>query len=184
MWRRGWLALGQAADAQARHQTASEPTARFLELLTSALGSGKAHVADPKGNAPDEPKMWGWRSAVVGAGEFARQEWRPQGARIGWVEGGDLYLDRDAALAEVQRLGQTMGEGLAITGQVLAKRLHERGLLSSIDQGRETLTVRRKLEGKQRRVLHLATAAFGTETEGETAAIHGSYADSGEAADD
>jgi len=183
-WRRGWLALGQAADAQARHQTASEPTARFLELLGSALGSGKAHVAAANGGTPDEPKMWGWRSAVVGTGEFARQEWRPQGARIGWVEGTDLYLDRDAALAEVQRLGQTMGEGIAITGQVLAKRLHERGLLSSIDQGQGTLAIRRKLEGKQRRVLHLATAAFGTETEAETTPIHAAYADSGEAADD
>ncbi|HEY8598325.1 MAG TPA: DUF3854 domain-containing protein, partial [Thermomicrobiales bacterium] len=183
-WRRGWLALGQAADAQARHQTASEPTARFLELLTSALGSGKAHVAAANGGAPDEPKTWGWRSSVIGTGEFTRQEWRPQGARIGWVEGDDLYLDRDAALAEVQRLGQTTGDGLAITGQVLAKRLHERGLLASIDQGRETLTVRRKLEGKQRRVLHLTTTTFGTEDEGETAPLDGLFSESDNAAAD
>ncbi len=100
------------------------------------------------------------------------------------MEGTDLYLDRDAALAEVQRLGQTTGDGLAITGQVLAKRLHERGLLSSTDQGRETLTVRRKLEGKQRRVLHLATAAFGTEAEVATAPIDGSFTDNDDAAAD
>jgi hypothetical protein len=159
-WRRCWLALGQAAAAQAQHQAASEPTARFVELLTSALSSGKAHVAAPNGNAPEGAKGWGWRSAVVGTGEFARQEWRPQGARVGWVDGADLYLDRDAALAEVQRLGQVMGEGIAVTGQVLAKRLHERGLLASTDQTRETLTVRRTLEGKQRRVLHFAAATI------------------------
>jgi len=176
-WRRCWLALGQAAAAQAQHQAASEPTARFLELLGSALGSGKAHVAAPNGTAPEGAKGWGWRSAVVGTGEFARQEWRPQGARIGWVEGADLYLDRDAALAEVQRLGQVTGDGLAITGQVLTKRLHERGLLASTDQARETLTVRRKLEGKQRRVLHFAAetivpaaTAEPDETTGEEAA--------------
>jgi len=176
-WRRCWLALGQAAAAQAQHQAASEPTARFLELLGSALGSGKAHVAAPNGTAPEGAKGWGWRSAVVGTGEFARQEWRPQGARIGWIEGADLYLDRDAALAEVQRLGQITGDGLAITGQVLTKRLHERGLLASTDQARETLTVRRTLEGQQRRVLHFAAATIvpaataGTdETTGEEAA--------------
>ncbi len=159
-WRRCWLALGQAAAAQAQHQAASEPTARFLELLGSALGSGKAHVADPSGNAPEGQKGWGWRSVVVGSGEFARQEWRPQGARIGWVDGADLYLDRDAALAEVQRLGREVGDSLAVTAAILAKRLHERGLLVTTDEARETLPVRRTLEGKRRAVLHLAATAI------------------------
>lgn len=162
-WRRCWLALGQAAAAQAQHQAASEPTARFLELLGSALGSGKAHVADPNGTAPEGQKGWGWRSVVVGTGEFARQEWRPQGARVGWIEGADLYLDRDAALAEVQRLGREVGDGLAITAAVLAKRLHERGLLVTTDEARETLPVRRTLEGKRRAVLHLAATTIAPE---------------------
>ncbi|HEY8601378.1 MAG TPA: DUF3854 domain-containing protein [Thermomicrobiales bacterium] len=169
-WERGWLALGQAANAQAKHQTASEPTARFLELLGSALGSGKAHVAAPNGGTPDEPKTWGWRSVVIGTGEFTRQEWRPQGTRIGWVEGDDLYLDRDAALAEVQRLGREVGDGLAVTAAVLTKRLHEKGLLASTDEARETLPVRRTLEGKRRAVLHLAAAILApTETTEEGA---------------
>lgn len=162
-WRRCWLALGQAAAAQARHQAASEPTARFLELLSSALGSGKAHVADPSGNAPEGQQGWGWRSVLVGSGEFGRQEWRPQGARVGWVDGADLYLDRDAALAEVQRLGREVGDGLAITAAVLAKRLHEKGLLASTDEARETLPVRRTLEGKRRAVLHLAATTIAPE---------------------
>jgi hypothetical protein len=162
-WRRCWLALGQAAAAQAQHQAASEPTARFLELLGSALGSGKAHVADPVGNAPEGPKSWGWRSVVVGSGNFSRQEWRPQGARVGWVDGANLYLDRDAALAEVQRLGREVGDGLAVTAAVLAKRLNERGLLASTDGARETLPVRRTLEGKRRAVLHLAASTIAPE---------------------
>ena len=154
-WRHAWEALGKAAGAQARHQAASEPAARFLELLGSALGSGRAHVADVDGAAPEQPRRWGWRMAEVGAGEFERREWRPQGSRVGWVDGTALYLDRDAALAEVQRLGRDVGDGLAVTAQVLTKRLHERGLLASIDTARETLTVRRTLEGKGRAVLHL-----------------------------
>lgn len=154
-WRQAWAALGSAAGAQARHQAASEPAARFLALLGSALGSGRAHVADVDGAAPEQARRWGWRLVDVGNGEFARHEWRPQGARVGWVDDGALYLDRDAALAEVQRLGRDVGDGLAVTAQVLTKRLHERGLLASTDQARETLTIRRTLEGKGRAVLHL-----------------------------
>jgi hypothetical protein len=154
-WRHAWDALGKAAHAQARHQAASEPAARFLELLGSAIGSGRAHLADVDGAAPERPRRWGWRLVAVGSGEFERHEWRPQGSRVGWVGDGALYLDRDAALAEVQKLGRDVGDGLAVTAQVLTKRLHERGLLASTDQARETLTIRRTLEGKGRAVLHL-----------------------------
>ena len=52
-------------------------------------------------------------------------------------------------------MGRDIGDGLAVTAQVLTKRLHERGLLASTDQARETLTIRRTLEGKGRAVLHL-----------------------------
>jgi hypothetical protein len=154
-WRHTWDALGKAAHAQARHQAASEPAARFLELLGSAIGSGRAHVADADGTPPEQSRRWGWRLVKVGSGEFERNEWRPQGARIGWVDDSALYLDRDAALAEVQKLGRDVGDGLAVTAQVLTKRLHERGLLVSTDQARGTLTIRRTLEGKGRAVLHL-----------------------------
>ena len=42
-WGRGWLALGEAATAQLQHQSASEPTQRFRELLSAAVASGRAH---------------------------------------------------------------------------------------------------------------------------------------------
>jgi hypothetical protein len=51
-WERGWLALGQAAAAQAAQQAASDPAQRYSELLRAAITAGKAHVADPHGNAP------------------------------------------------------------------------------------------------------------------------------------
>jgi hypothetical protein len=41
----------RVAAQQKDHQVASEPVTRYLELLMSALGSGKAHLAGADGNA-------------------------------------------------------------------------------------------------------------------------------------
>jgi len=57
----------------------------------------------------------------------------------------------------VQRLGQEVGDRLALTPQTLRKRLKERGVLVSIDAGRQVLTVRRILEGQRREVLHVSS---------------------------
>lgn len=156
LWLQGWEALGEAAGAQGKHQAAGEPTRRFGELLSAAIASGRAHVADAEGDEPREPAGWGWRAARVGTGDYEREEWRPLGERIGWVEGEDLYLLPEAAFAATQKQGRDSGEPLAVTERTLRKRLHERGLLSSIDEKRETLTVRRTLESRRRGVLHLS----------------------------
>jgi Domain of unknown function (DUF927) len=157
LWARGWRALGEAASGQSQHQEAGEPTRRFRELLSAALASGRAHVANPEGGKPEVPEAWGWRQATVGSGDFEREEWRPQGERVGWLEDEDLYLEPDAA---VQKQGRDSGEPLAVTGRTLRKRLHERGLLLSTGkerEGRETLTVRHTLEGSRKGVLHMAS---------------------------
>ncbi len=161
-WEAAWRAVGAAAAAQARWQAASEPTARFLELLVGALASGRAHVAAPDGSTPTEPGAWGWR--FEGSGEHA--EWRPRGERVAWLDGGDLYLEPEAAYAAAQRLGRDSGDVLALTGHSLRRRLRDRKLLASVDEKRETLTVRRVLEGRRREVLHLRVdhlSAVGTD---------------------
>jgi hypothetical protein len=76
LWARGWRALGEAAPGQSQHQVAGEPTRRFRELLSAAIASGRAHVANPEGG---EPEAWGWRQATVGNGDLEREEWRPHG---------------------------------------------------------------------------------------------------------
>jgi hypothetical protein len=43
---------------------------------------------------------------------------------------------------------------LPISEQTLRKRLHEKGLLASTDENRDTLTVRRTIAGANRNVLH------------------------------
>jgi hypothetical protein len=160
LWTRGWRVLGEAASGQSQHQEAGEPTRRFRELLSAALASGRAHVANPEGGEPEVPKAWGWRKATVGSRDLEREEWRPQGERIGWLEDEDLYLEPDATLAAVHKQGRDSGEPLAVTGRTLRKRLHECGLLLSTGkerEGRETLTVRHTLKGSRKSVLHMAS---------------------------
>ena len=95
----------------------------------------------------------------MGTGEYLREEWRPQGQRVGWLDGDDLYLDPEAAHAAAQRVGEAGGGGLGVAPKTLSKRLHEAGLLRATS-GTEGLTVRRHLEGRRRRVLHLTADAI------------------------
>jgi hypothetical protein len=126
LWDRCWAALGAAAEAQAHHQSVSEPTRRFLDLLRAAIASGRAHVAAPDGQPPQQPEAWGCRQRTIGTGDYQRDEWQPQGKRIGWLDGTDLYLEPEAAYAESQALAREQGESFAVSPQTLRKRLHER----------------------------------------------------------
>ena len=161
---RGWGALGEAAKAQASHQAASEPTRRFLELLNAVLSSGRAHLASFNGEEPyvtvrgeekQDPKAFGWRLVTVGSGDYQREEWRPQGDRVGWVDDQFLYLEPDASYAAAQRLGNTVGDTLTVAPRTLRKRLKERGLLVTESKRDDHLTVRRMIEGRRREVLYL-----------------------------
>ena len=83
LWARVWTALGAVAVSQDEHQRGSEPTQRFLELLSSALATGRAHVAAMDGSAPTDAEAWGWRRRAVGTGEYEREAWQAQGRRVG-----------------------------------------------------------------------------------------------------
>jgi hypothetical protein len=63
-------------------------------------------------------------------------------------------LDPTAAFRVAQVAAREMGEAIAVTEQTLRKRMHEKGLLASVDASRETLTVRRNIGGTSKNVLH------------------------------
>jgi hypothetical protein len=155
LWKRVWAGVGRAVAAQGRHQRDGEPAQRFIELLRSALASGRAHLAGLDGGKPDvDGGAWGWRRSQG-------DDWEPKGDRVGWlVEAGHLYLDPDAAYAAAQKLGQEVGDRLGTTPHTLRRRLKEAGLLLSTDTVREVLTVRRVLEGQRRDVLHVSAVAL------------------------
>jgi len=101
LWQRCWSALGQMALKQDAYHKASEPTRRFIELLTSAMASGRAHLADAKGTVPAEsPEAWGWRYKAIGSS----YEWQPQGDRVGWIDGGTVHLDPEASYRSAQAM--------------------------------------------------------------------------------
>lgn len=157
---RAWVALGEAAAAQQRHQASAEPTERFLQLVTAALSSGRAHVASSRGRTPsDHASAWGWRCTyqdhITGRADYAEQ-----GQRIGWIDGDDLYLEPNASFAAAQEIGRQTGDAVVITAQTLRRRLKERGLLASTDEARQRNTVRRRLQGRERLVLHLHASAL------------------------
>lgn len=152
LWSRGWDALGRAVEEQAGHLGAQDQVSRFLELLRSAIASGRAHVASGDGNRPKSPEVWGWRRRGESAGK-ARDEWQAHGERVGWLRDDDLYLEPDAAYKAAE--GMAMDDGLSITPRTLWKRMSERGLLASQDSTRKTLRIRVTLAGARRTVLHL-----------------------------
>lgn len=146
-WVTGWVALIEAAKAQAHYRTNDNPAVRFLSLLQSAVAAGKAHLADEKGSAPENETAWGWREGD--------QAWRPQGDRVGWVKEKQVYLNPDNAMLVVQRYANESGESIPLTAEMLPKQLKTKGLLASTDETRGTLYIRRSLEGKNRKVLHI-----------------------------
>ena len=144
--RRSGRALDQVANLQAPYHRSSDPALRFLSLLQTALLSGGAHLADRSGRPPEFPERWGWRKSGT-------RTWRLQGARIGWVAGDDVFLEPTASYEVAQGMAGT--ERLPLSAQTLRHRLHEHGLLETVDAGRQMLLVRRTLEGIPRQVLHV-----------------------------
>ena len=140
-------AFEELSVLQARYHRASDPALRFIRLLKVAIASGRAHVANREGTAPESPEAWGWRR------DENCQEWTPQGTRMGWVAGSDLFLEPTACYQVAQALAGS--ERLPVSQPTLHQRLRESGLLASVDLNRQMVQVRRTLEGCPRQVLHL-----------------------------
>jgi hypothetical protein len=157
LWERTWTALGEAAGAQLEYLEATNPVSRFLELLGSALASGRAHAASCSGDAPDDPGLWGWRRDAAGG------HWHPQGERVGWVNGEDLYLDPEAAFRSAEQMASV--EGLTVTPRTLWKRMREQKLLASTDTSRGRNLARVTLQGARRNAIHVKTASLHPSTE-------------------
>lgn len=153
--KRSRSALLRVGEAQSALQESADPVVAFMDLLSSALGSGAAHVASRCGGVPATASAWGWRTRTQ-PGVLI-----PEGTRIGWVDGEDLFLDVNAACQVVQTMTSTNREPVSLSSRTLSKRLHEAGLLKSTEKApRETLLIRRTLEGTRRTVLHLSASPF------------------------
>jgi hypothetical protein len=168
--RRGWQALSEAAEQQVAEIAGQDPATRFLQLVAAAIASGRVHLTDREGRPPRDPEQWGWRGKErtyrgEGGCPETGADFTPQGRQIGWVAGEDIYLEPEAAYAEVQRLAEDQGEPLPVTQRQLHKRLNERGHVASAERGK--LTNRRTLQGRERTILHLRQGALTPQEPGE-----------------
>jgi hypothetical protein len=154
--------LQEAGDLHAGYRSSGEPVTAFLRLLASAIGAGRAHLASPEGQAPpDREPGSGWRNDGDLPWKLGPSEWRSMGERVGWLDADDLYLDLDASYKSTQAM-TALGETIEVTPTTLLRRLRDRHLLKSTEMGtRETLTVRRMLEGRRRSVVHLSAGVLG-----------------------
>jgi hypothetical protein len=173
-WERIHLALHEKLDDQHRHLAAQDPVTQLLHCLHAGIASGRCHVANRVGEAPDSrPDAWGWRqeSVYVARSPFpdTRQEssekpappaeedeveersrWRPRGTRLGWVINERVYLLGEVALGEAQRIARDMGHRLAIQYSSLGRVLSDAGLLVDRDRSRGRYTKRINAEGGRR----------------------------------
>ncbi|MFI5351356.1 MAG: hypothetical protein ACHQZS_00190 [Candidatus Binatales bacterium] len=148
-----WHGLLSAGGAQAEFQLSQEPARRFIELLTSALASGSAHVVTTEGGRPEHPGNWGWRENDLGG-------WEPKQMKIGWLDAEGLYLEPDAAY-KAAHLMASGSSGIEVGQTALWKRLRDAGLLGPREASRETLKVRKMIDGERRSVIHLRRDAVG-----------------------
>jgi hypothetical protein len=146
VWERSLVAFKEAAEAQDKEQSHAEPCAQFLDLVTAAFTSGQAHLVTRDGQMPDDAGMYGWSQATG--------DWRPQGNKIGWVEGEDIYLQWKAAFAAAQKVGREIGNPIPVSINTLGKRLAQRRLLASVEARREVNHVRKMCDGAMQSVWH------------------------------
>ncbi|WP_261562318.1 hypothetical protein [Frankia tisae] len=162
--RRVWAALVAGADEQADAQGQMDPVAIYLEVLSSAISSGAAHLSALSGGVPLQAAAWGWEQVMVGADLSDR----PRGARIGWLDGEHVFLDPGAAYTVAVRQA-ALASLPSLPGEpTLRKRLDEARLLASTEErgGKRRLTVRRTVDGARRvAVLHLHTSVWGVGAE-------------------
>lgn len=142
------IVLPQVAARQETHQASQDPATRFIELITAALNTGRAHISSmTDGEPPFQSNAFGWRNG------------ERQGTHIGWTNQTYVHLQPDAAFSLVSELSSRSGSALTLTQTTLWKRLHERGLLIR-EEVRETLKSRVTINGRRLPVVTFKAESF------------------------
>jgi hypothetical protein len=150
-WQRAWDTLLHLAGIQAQHQQEAEPTQRFLDLLQDVIASGRAYLQKIVANG--DSTYTSQRFGIDGESEY-------KGERIGWISDAHIFLVPDVSYAVAQRLGNEVGNGLTVKATTLRKRLNEKGLIAETEPSRQTLLVRKHIDGTRESVLAIFTTAL------------------------
>ncbi len=129
--------LFRTLPMQADIQDEADSGELFLDLIRALLGAKRAVLSNLDGVAPDsEAAQCGWQRVDVSAygsgGNSTVRSWElPSGAvRIGWIDGGMVYLDPTASYAAVERMARETGQVVGTKRQVCA-RLAETGRIKT-----------------------------------------------------
>lgn len=157
LWKRSLTALDSLIAHQQQTQKSADPTRAFVLTLPALMSSGRGHLATFDGKKPEQPGAAGWRLTKGG------DNWEPQGPRIGWVDGDDVFLEPRTTFTAVQQMLRESGDYLSLSLATLKRRLKQARLLASTDEPRESITVRRTTEGHQRELLHFFYSSLSLE---------------------
>lgn len=120
-----WESMTASMELQKEQHTTTHPAVYFLDLLRSALLSGRCHLATLEGLQPEgQANLYGWRNGVQ------------QGELAGWIDGDFIYLEPSAAFKAANSQGVSIGEGLPVSPNSLWKRMDEKELIAFKETGR------------------------------------------------
>jgi hypothetical protein len=164
VWDRVRAALLSLGETQTHLTATQEPAQQFVDLLSAALASQRVYLVTLSGERPCQPERWGWRvveQTVWDRESECLREKRgcgiaPGSRPIGWVVSNDeVYLQPDSAYAAAQHLASERRESLSVGEKTLWKRLHDAGMLASVDSTDQKHLIRRKIGGHRQYVVHL-----------------------------
>jgi hypothetical protein len=144
---KNWSALLASTALQNEHQITEDPASRFLELLQSALTTGRVYLSDSiNGLRPEDSTFWGWPNHA--------DDQRIMGKKIGWVSEDEVLLDANMAYSEILKFSKEQESAIAVSQKTLIKRLAEKGKIKTA-QNENRNHQKRTLEGRRIRVLVL-----------------------------
>lgn len=153
-------ALLHVAKESARENHHDKPSEQWKRLLVAALTNKTAHLVSSNKDKEFPGIEYGWVKTIRNAGNPLEEEEtvRGGGIQIGWIDDEDIYLNPSAAYKAVRAMGEAIGDPVITLETTLRKFLVQDKVLAStdIDKVRNTITVRRRLAGVQRDVLHIA----------------------------
>jgi hypothetical protein len=149
--RRAVAAVLDAAGRQKDYLEQSDPVNAIVETIRRVLTSQIAHLKTKNGGVPENAEQYGYE-VKKDAGTVP--QYKASGARIGWMDAkaDELYIDPNA----ITLLKRWAGGKLAVTDQILIKRMKEAGVLRRTDTTRQQNKVRVTVEGHYRLVLCLS----------------------------
>jgi hypothetical protein len=145
-----WAALTEQANMQVSQAAGTDPASRFVSLIAAAVSAKSAHIEGIKGGPPGLATALGWDQRGSGIQTY----FASNGLTIGWIEGDDLYLEPETAMACAKRLSREQGNELPFSDRRIQKALQEAGLLKSSEPERNT--IRKTLHVGRKYVLHLS----------------------------